>query len=396
LRDCKSRGSVGILIPRRKRAACASLATKPAFMSSSLYAVYHVRSDAASIEQRSRAIAVEQSVEMPVTAIDDDFVLTEIVGRVDSIEEREPGVFAVRVALAVVSIGHDAGQLINMLFGNTSLQDDVVLHDVEFPGALLEFFGGPRNGLSELRRRVGAGRRALTCSALKPQGLPAAKLAQLAGRFADGGIDYIKDDHGLADQAFSPFAKRVEAISAALQRDGRDGRTRYAPNLSGDLDSMRLQIGQAANAGIDTVLIAPMIAGLANFHKLVRENPGVAFIAHPSMGGATRIAPALLLGKLFRLLGADAVVFPHYGGRFGYSLHKCRHIARAALEEFDGIRRTVPVPAGGMTRERVAEMLDFYGADVMLLIGGALLEAREQLTQATSEFVKAVQGYSYD
>jgi ribulose-bisphosphate carboxylase large chain len=365
-------------------------------MSSSLYAVYHVRSDAASIEQRSRAIAVEQSVEMPVAAIDDVFVLTEIVGRVDSIELREPGVFAVRVALAVATIGHDAGQLINMLFGNTSLQHDVTLHDVELPSALIEFFGGPRHGLPELRRRVGAGRRALTCSALKPQGLPAAELAQLAGRFADGGIDYIKDDHGLADQAFSPFAKRVEAIGGALRRSGHCGSTRYAPNLSGDLDSMRLQIAQASDAGINTVLIAPMIAGLANFHRLVRENPGIAFIAHPSMGGAARIAPPLLLGKLFRLLGADAVVFPHYGGRFGYSLNMCGRIAHTALEEFDGIRPSVPVPAGGMTRERVAEMLDFYGADVMLLIGGALLEARERLTQATSEFVKAVQGYSYD
>jgi ribulose-bisphosphate carboxylase large chain len=377
-------------------ASCRSLSAKPSLMSASLYAVYHVRSDAASIEQRSRAIAVEQSVEMPVTAIDDDFVLTEIVGRVDSIVEREPGVFAVRIALAVTTIGHDAGQLINMLFGNTSLHDDVILHDVELPSALIEFFGGPHHGLSELRRRVGAGRRALTCSALKPLGLSTAKLAQLAGRFADGGIDYIKDDHGLADQAFSPFAKRVEAISAALQRTGHDGNTHYAPNLSGDLDSMRLQIAQATDAGIDTVLIAPMIAGLANFHKLVRENQGIAFFAHPSMGGATRIAPPLLLGKLFRLLGADAVVFPHYGGRFGYSLNMCRRIADFALEQLGGIRSSAPVPAGGMTRERIAETLDLYGADVMLLIGGALLEARQQLTQATSEFVKAVQGYSYD
>jgi ribulose-bisphosphate carboxylase large chain len=32
------------------------------------------------------------------------------------------------------------------------------------------------------------------------------------------------------------------------------------------------------------------------------------------------------------------------------------------------------VPAGGMTPERVEEMVDFYGTDVMLLIGGALLE----------------------
>jgi ribulose-bisphosphate carboxylase large chain len=134
---------------------------------------------------------------------------------------------------------------------------------------------------------------------------------------------------------------------------------------------------------------------LSNFHRLVREHPAVAFIAHPSMGGAASIAPAFLLGRLFRLLGADAVVFPNYGGRFGYSPDTCRALARAALEDRDGLRPSVPVPAGGMSTDRVPEMLDFYGADVMLLIGGALLEAREQLVEATAAFVASVHGYKY-
>ena len=110
-----------------------------------------------------------------------------------------------------------------MLFGNTSIHDDVVLHDAEFPPELAAAFGGPRHGLDGLRRRVGAGRRALTCSALKPQGLPPAKLADLARRFADGGIDYIKDDHGLADQAYSPFvgARRRDRRGAARHRRRR-------------------------------------------------------------------------------------------------------------------------------------------------------------------------------
>jgi ribulose-bisphosphate carboxylase large chain len=108
------------------------------------------------------------------------------------------------------------------------------------------------------------------------------------------------------------------------------------------------------------------------------------------MAGAAQIAPALLLGKLFRLMGADAVVFPNHGGRFGYSPDTCRALARAALEDRDGLRRTVPVPAGGMTTDRVGEMLDFYGADVMLLIGGALLASGAQLAEATSAFVAEV------
>jgi ribulose-bisphosphate carboxylase large chain len=55
----------------------------------------------------------------------------------------------------------------------------------------------------------------------------------------------------------------------------------------------------------------------------------------------------------------------------------------------------VPVPAGGMTTDRVPEMLDFYGADVMLLIGGALLDARERLTEATAAFVAKVHEFAY-
>src|SRR5262245_19635995 len=185
---------------------------------------------------------------MPVDAIDDPTVIAEIVGRVLDVSDIANGTFAVHIALSAASVGEDAGQLINMLFGNTSIHDDVVLADAELPPALVAGFGGPRHGLAELRRRVGAPRRALTCSALKPQGLGAAKLAELALRFAQGGIDYIKDDHGLADQDYSPFVARVEAIAAALRAHSTE--TRYVPSLSGDLDSMRTQIAVAADTGI--------------------------------------------------------------------------------------------------------------------------------------------------
>jgi ribulose-bisphosphate carboxylase large chain len=357
-----------------------------------LQAIYRVRCDASAVVARGRAIALEQSVEMPLAAVDDDVVRAEIVGRLEAIAERHDGTFEVRISLSAATVGDDPGQLLNMLFGNTSLHEDVVLHDMVLPAELAATFGGPRHGLDGLRRRAGAQARALTCSALKPQGLPPARLAALAGAFAQGGIDYIKDDHGLADQAYSPFAARLEAVTAALRAVERPAGppARYVPSLSGDLDAMRAQVAMAQDAGVDTVMVAPMIMGFANFHRLVRDNPGIAFIAHPTMAGAARIAPALLLGKLFRLLGADAVVFPNHGGRFGYSPDTCRELARAALEPRDRLRPTLPVPAGGMTTDRVGEMLDFYGTDVMLLIGGALLSAGAQLAEATSAFVAEV------
>jgi ribulose-bisphosphate carboxylase large chain len=354
-----------------------------------LQAIYHVRCDAKSIDARAQAIAVEQSVEMPLAAIDDKAVLSEIVGRVEDVRDIGGGLFEARVSLSVATVGRDAGQLVNMLFGNTSMHDDVALHDAEIPDELAALFGGPRYGLEGLRQRAGAGKRALTCSAIKPQGLPAAKLADIARRFADGGIDYVKDDHGLADQAYAPFKERVAAIAAAL----RGAKARYVPSVTGDLDAMRTQVATARDAGIDTVMVAPMVSGVSNFHRLVADNPGMAFIAHPSLSGAARISPPFQFGGLFRLLGADAVIFPNHGGRFGYSAATCKAIAARALDGRNGLKACVPVPAGGMSRERVPEMLEFYGTDIMLLIGGGLLEARERLSEATAAFVAEVHGW---
>ena len=363
---------------------------------SRLTATYHVRSDARAIEARAQAIAVEQSVEMPLSAIEDQEILDEIVGRVEDISALSLGLYAVRIALSRATVGDDPGQLINMLFGNTSLQEDVVLHDAELPPEMVTRHGGPNLGLAGLRARAGAGNRALTCSALKPQGLAPDRLAQLAARFARGGIDYVKDDHGLADQAYSPLAGRCEAVATALRAVERETgrRTRYVPSLTGDLDALRTQITAAKNTGIDTVMVQPMIMGLSNFARLVAENRELAFFAHPTLAG-TRMSPPLLFGKLFRMLGADALVFPNHGGRFGYSPDLCGELARTALSDWHGLKPAVPVPAGGMTIDRIGEMLDFYGSDVMLLIGGALLEARERLTEATAAFVANVQEHRH-
>ena len=363
---------------------------------SRIVAVYRVRGDAASIESRAAAIAVEQSVEMPVSAIDDPRVLADIVGRVESIGDCGGGVFEVRIALATATTGLEPGQLMNMLFGNTSIHDDVALEDVVFPSEVLAAFGGPHHGLEGLRQRSGAEGRAMTCSALKPQGMPPEALADLAMRFARGGVDFIKDDHGLADQAYSPFPERVRAIARAVAEANAEtgGRTRYVPSLSGHLDQLRRQVSVAREEGVDTVLIAPMVVGLPAFHALVCEFPDMANLAHPALAGASRIAPPLLLGKLFRLFGADATIFPNHGGRFGYSPETCQQLADAARAPWGGLKATVPVPAGGMTLDRVPEMLDFYGQDAMLLIGGALLAARERLTEETAAFARRVARYA--
>ncbi len=366
-------------------------------MSARIIATYHVTADAASIEARARGIAVEQSVEMPVEGIDDPVVLNGIVGRVDEIREITPGRYRVRIGLATETVGGDAGQLFNMLFGNTSIQEGVDLADADLPDAILAAHPGPNIGTPGLRARTGAHGRALTCGALKPQGLPPEGLASLAGRMAAGGIDLIKDDHGLADQPYSPFTHRVDRIAEALdQVAARSGkRTLYIPSLSGNLDAMRGQIRHAISRGVDAFLIAPIVAGIPTFATLVREFPACAFMTHPTLSGIARIAPPLFYGKLFRLLGADAVVYPNHGGRFGYSTATCLELAENCRADWAGKLPCLPTPAGGMTTARIPEMLDFYGADTILLIGGALLATRERLTREVAAFAAAVAAHRY-
>ena len=90
--------------------------------------------------------------------------------------------------------------------------------------------------------------------------------------------------------------------------------------------------------------------------------------------------------------GADAVIFPNHGGRFSYPAALCHDIAAAARAPWPNgaIKPALPVPAGGMSVERVGDIVREYGTDTVLLIGGSLLIARERLAERSREFVQAV------
>ena len=356
---------------------------------SRILATYRLRAPAAGIEARAAALAVEQSVEMPLEAIGDARVLEDIVARVEAIRAAGDA-HEVVLGIAPATTGGEASQLMNMLFGNCSLQSEVELLDVELPEETQRAFAGPRFGIDGLRELTGARGRPLTCSALKPQGAPIEHLAHLARTFALAGIDVIKDDHGIANQAYGPFEARVPAVQRAVDAANREtgGRTAYAPTFSGGPRALEAQVRIAKDCGVRAALVAPMLVGIPVFIEL-QAMLGVPVLAHPAFAGADRIAPPLLLGALFRLFGADATIFPNHGGRFSYSRDTCLAIAREARAPRPGLRATLPVPAGGMSVERVPEMLADYGRDVMLLVGGGLLSARERLLERTREFVAA-------
>jgi len=355
-----------------------------------ILATYRITASESESRVRAEALAAEQSVEMPVSAIGDERVLQEVVATVESIRPHA-GYFDVVLGIAPPTTGPEPSQLMNMLFGNCSLQPEVELVDVRFPPGYERHFPCPRFGIDGIRAVTGARGRALTCTALKPQGSSVEHLAHLARTFALAGIDVIKDDHGIADQAAHPFERRVPAVQRAVAEANREtgANAVYAPTFSGGGRALATQARLSKEHGVKMALVAPMLTGVSTFVE-VQEALDIPVMAHPALAGAARIAPAVLLGKLFRLFGADAVIFPNHGGRFSYSRETCLAIAHDAREPWDGVRPALPVPAGGMTVERVPEMLAGYGPDTMLLIGGGLLTARGGLGERSREFVRAV------
>ena len=350
-----------------------------------LTSTYLISCAPSEVRARAEALALEQSVEMPLAAVREQRVRDEIVGRLDRIEPAPGGRFRVALRLALATTGNDVAQLLNMLFGNCSLQDDVQLEDVALPDELVASLSGPRFGIAGLRRLTGVAARPLTCTALKPQGSSPAELARLCATFAAAGIDIVKDDHGLANQASAPFAERVRACSRAVEGTA----TLYAPSIVGAPRALFEQARIAREEGVRIVLVAPMLVGLPAFRELVEAFADLAILGHPAFGGAARISPAWLFGRFYRLLGADAVIYPNYGGRFAYSPEVCGDLARAARAPWGPVLPAMPVPAGGMSLERIDEMVGFYGPDTMLLIGGALLEA-ENLAERSRAFVAKV------
>jgi ribulose-bisphosphate carboxylase large chain len=357
-----------------------------------ILATYRITAGESESRARAEALAAEQSIEMPVAAVQDPRVLSDVLARVEAIRPHA-GEFEVVLGIAPATTGNEAGQLANMLFGNCSLQPEVELVDVEFPAGYEKAFGGPRFGIAGIRKIAGVEGRPLTCTALKPQGSSVEHLAGLARTFALAGIDVIKDDHGIANQGFGPFAERVPAVQRAVLQANREsgGRTLYAPTFSGGPRALAEQVRIAKECGVKMALVAPMIVGLPSFVEL-QVDLDIPVIAHPALAGAARIAPSVLLGKLFRLLGADATIFPNHGGRFSYDKATCLAIADAARRPWQALRPALPVPAGGMSIERVPEMVASYGPDTMLLIGGALLSAKDRLLERTREFVAAAAG----
>jgi len=368
-----------------------------------LRVTYHLASPSRTAKLRARDIAFEQTVELPPASVPSD-IAERVAGRVESVAPlgRARGRSRVVISFDPAAVGGDMPQLLNLLFGNISLKPGIRIVDIEWPPDVLAAVGGPRFGIAGLRRLTGTRDRPLVCTALKPLGLTAERLAALAHAFARAGIDIIKDDHSLADQVSAPFRERVERCQEAVARANHEtgGRALYFPNITSAPFEMAERANLARRAGCGGVIVNALPAGLGAVRAVAAPGEGeLAVMSHPSLAGAFfhpdhGIAPDVLLGDVFRLAGSDAVIYPNVGGRFTFPERVCAAINTRLRRPLGAVAPSFPVPAGGIDAARVPHWIARYGPDTIFLVGGSLY-AQPDPAVAARRLVAAVRGRAH-
>ncbi|MCP5105371.1 MAG: ribulose 1,5-bisphosphate carboxylase large subunit [bacterium] len=346
---------------------------------------------------------VEQTIEFPEDLVTGGDIRDHILGRVESFESSEPtgGVWEAAISYAVETAGLELTQFLNVVFGNSSLKPGMRVERLELPESFLKAFKGPRFGVRGIRELLGVWERPLFCTALKPMGLSSEVLAELAYGFALGGVDMIKDDHGLADQPFASFHERVRACAAAVVRANEEtgGKCLYMPNVSASAGQIMEKARFAKESGAGALMVAPGLIGFDAVRRLADDDGiGLPIISHPALqgsfvtGGDSGISHYVLFGQLVRLAGADGSIFPNFGGRFSFSRGDCMSIVRGVSEPMSHVKPIFAAPGGGMSLERIPEMIESYGRDVIFLIGGALHRLGPDLVENCRRYMKSLKG----
>jgi len=361
--------------------------------------VYRLIGEETVALQKAKVICLEQTVEVGDDLVPNGFIRDQVVGQLVQFAAVSAGVFEAHISYAVETSAFELTQLLNVIFGNSSIKAGIRVQRLELGEGLLSRFSGPRFGVAGLRTVIGVPDKPLLCTALKPMGLSAAEIAQLAYQFALGGIDIIKDDHGLTHQPFCPFDDRIraccDAVARANQETGRH--CIYVPNVTAPVTEIRRRVELAKEAGAGGLLIAPGLTGFDMMRAIAEdESVGLPLISHPAFLGSMVISPdngiyhAVLFGQLQRLAGADASIYPNYGGRFGFSRQECQSIVDGCLEQMGHYPPIFPTPGGGMSLENVPDMLALYREDVIFLIGGALYSRSANLVENAQYFLSLV------
>lgn len=234
---------------------------------------YYVETDL-PIAKAAEAIAAEQSTGT-WTEVEKARYVESLAGRVIGAEGNLVEIGFPEELFEPGNIPQYLSVVAGNLFGLGSI-DKVRLLDVIFPESLVRAHQGPRFGIEEARDILGVHDRPLAGTIIKPKvGLNPKDTAGVAGQAVRGGLDLIKDDETLTDQAFCPMTDRVEAVMAELDRvEAETGKKAfYAVNVTTGADEILERAENATDRGANMVMVDVLTAGFVAL-EVLQERQG--------------------------------------------------------------------------------------------------------------------------
>jgi ribulose-bisphosphate carboxylase large chain len=359
-----------------------------------LAAVYEIEGPERDARGRAERICLDQTIEADADLLPPP-LRGSILGCLQRLEARSGGRYHATIHYPASLLAADCSAVLNVLFGTSSLRGDVRLLSFTLTQGLLSAWPGPRYGLAGIRRAVGVTDRPLVCAVLKPVGRSPTDLAELAGHFVRAGVDLVKDDQGLLDQPFCPFAERVarcaEAISKASAQRGRP--CIYFAHISGALDTMRQRAVEGKRCGATGLLVAPGLTGFDALRTLAMDQTlALPIASHPSLSGmwaaagAGGLAPRVAYALLPRLAGADLSVFPAFDSGYRISKDDCIDVAAGCRQPWHHLVPVMPAVGGRMAIDRIAELRAALGQDVIFVLGSRIQQDRRGVAAAIEDF----------
>jgi ribulose-bisphosphate carboxylase large chain len=359
-----------------------------------LTAIYEVDGPESRARATAERICFDQTIEAEKDLLPPS-LQSEILGHLEELWPSRDGRYQVTIRFRGDLLSGDCSDLLNLLFGTSSLRGDVTLRSFSMTKGLFSFWRGPRFGMDGVREAVGASGRPLLCAVLKPLGRTPRELAQLAQQFVEGGVDVIKDDQGLVDQRWAPFEERVARCADVIEEAGRHrGRPcLYFPHVSGAWNVMRQRATYAKTAGATGLLVAPGLIGFDALRAISTDDAlRLPVACHPAFLGASignqrnGLAPAALYGLLPRLAGADITLYPAFGSDYPMSQEECLSVANSGRHPWGPLRPTMPAVGGRIGPERLAELSASLGRDTIFVLGSRLQKEPGGVVSAIGAF----------
>lgn len=364
-----------------------------------LTAVYEIDGPASTAQIMAERICFDQTIEAETGLL--PYVLqSEIVGQVQNLHQSAEGRYEATIRFRGELLNGDCADLLNVLFGTSSLRGNVRLLSFSMTDGLLSSWQGPRFGLERIRQLLAMGNRPLLCGVLKPLGRSARELAELAAQLVEGEMDLIKDDQSLLDQSWSPFEERVSRCAEAIgDRSRRRGRPcLYFAHVSGAYETMRKRAARAKALGATGLLISPGLTGFDAMRSLSSdESLNLPILSHPAFLGASvgsergGVAPGILYGLLPRLAGADLTIYPAFGAGYSISQQDCLSIAQRCRKSWVALHPTMPAVGGRIGPGRLSELRSVLGSDVAFIVGSRIQKDPEGIPAALRAFHRAMQ-----